>query len=134
MSADKDNETQVETILVVDDDSLVRESISLFLDAKGYSVLVAENGQEALAVLKTAPRFPCLVMLDLLMPILDGQQFLTQRAQDPVLRDIPVIVVSGNDKSDLPLEGVAAYIKKPINPDRLIEIIDRHRFRVVHTD
>ena len=99
MSGDKDNETQVETILLVDDDSLVRESISLFLDAKGYSVLEAENGQEALAVLKTAPR-----------------------------------VVSGNDKSDLPLEGVAAYIKKPINPDRLIEIIDRHRFRVVRTD
>ena len=134
MSGDKDNETQVETILVVDDDSLVRESISLFLDAKGYSVLEAENGQEALEVLKTAPRFPCLVMLDLLMPILDGQQFLTQRGQDPVLRDIPVIVVSGNDKSDLPLEGVAAYLKKPINPDHLIEIIDRHRFRVARTD
>jgi hypothetical protein len=45
-----------------------------------------------------------------------------------------VIVVSGNDKSDLPFEGVAAYLKKPINPDRLIEIIDRHPFRVVRTN
>ncbi len=85
MPGHKDNQTQVETILVVDDDSLLRESISLFLDANSYCVLEAENGQAALEVLKTAPRFPCLVMLDLLMPILDGQQFLTQRAQDPLL-------------------------------------------------
>jgi CheY-like chemotaxis protein len=101
------------------------ESMSLFLDAKGYSILEAENGQEALEVLKRAPRFPCLVVLDLFMPVLDGRGFLKHRAQDPFLRDIPVVVISGNDKSDLPLEGVAAYLSKPVKPDRLVEILDQ---------
>jgi two-component system, chemotaxis family, chemotaxis protein CheY len=118
------NQTQLEAILVVDDDPEVRESMSLFLDAKGYSVLEAKNGQEALEVLKRAPRFPCLVVLDLFMPVLDGQGFLEHRAQDPFLRVIPVIVISGNDKSDVPLEDVAAYLSKPVKPDRLVEILD----------
>jgi CheY-like chemotaxis protein len=116
----------VETILVVDDDPEVRQSMSLFLDAKGYSVVEAENGQQALELLKRVPRFPCLVLLDLFMPILDGREFLKRRAQDPVLRDIPVVVVSGNDKADVPLQGIAAYLRKPVKPDRLGEIIDQH--------
>lgn len=117
------NQRALETILVVDDDPDVRESMSRFLDAKGYSVLNAANGQEALEVLKKVPRFPRLVVLDLFMPVLDGREFLRQRAQDPVRRDIPVVVVSGNDKSDVPLEGVVAYLTKPINPGRLVEVI-----------
>jgi CheY-like chemotaxis protein len=60
------------------------------------------------------------------MPILDGREFLKCRAQDPVLRDIPVVVVIGNDKSDVPLQGIAAYLRKPVKPDRLVEIIDQH--------
>jgi CheY-like chemotaxis protein len=104
---------QVETIFVVDDDPEVRQSMSLFLDAKGYSVVEAENGQQALELSKRVPRFPCLVLLDLFMPILDGREFLKRRAQDPVLRDIPVVVVTGNDKSDVPLQGIAAYLRSP---------------------
>jgi CheY-like chemotaxis protein len=117
---------QVATILVVDDDPEVRQSMSFFLDAKGYSVVEAENGQHALELLKRVPRFPCLVLLDLFMPILDGREFLKRRAQDPVLRDIPVVVVSGNDNYDVPLQGIAAYLRKPVKPDRLEEIIDQH--------
>jgi len=60
------------------------------------------------------------------MPILDGREFLKRRAQDPVLRDIPVVVVSGNDNYDVPLQGIAAYLRKPVKPDRLEEIIDQH--------
>ena len=117
---------QVATILVVDDDPEVRQSMSFFLDAKGYSVVEAENGQEALEVLKRIRRFPCLVVLDLFMPVLNGREFLKRLAQDPVLRDIPVIVVSGNDNFDVPLEGVAAYLRKPVKPDRLVEIVDQY--------
>ena len=120
------NPPQVKTILVVDDDPEVRQSMSFFLDAKGYSVVEAENGQEALEVLKRIRRFPCLVVLDLFMPVLNGREFLKRLAQDPVLRDIPVIVVSGNDNFDVPLEGVAAYLRKPVKPDRLVEIVDQY--------
>src|ERR1700720_2657916 len=62
-----------ETVLVVDDDPQIRESLSELLDYKGYSVLQAENGRRALDVLKAVPpRTPCIVVLDLAMPVLDG--------------------------------------------------------------
>jgi CheY-like chemotaxis protein len=84
------------SVMVVDDDTSVRESMSRLLEAKGYSVLQADNGQTALDLLKKEPHFPCLVILDLAMPIMDGRRFLEIRAEDPILRDIPVVVVSGN--------------------------------------
>jgi CheY-like chemotaxis protein len=113
-------------VLLVDDDSFVRQSMSELLEARGCSVLQAENGQEALDVLKKAPRFPCLVVLDLAMPVMDGRRFLKLRAQDPILRDIPVLVVSGNMQSGEPLEGIDAYLCKPVNVECLIDIIDQH--------
>ena len=114
-----------ETILVVDDDTDVRESLSELLDEKGYSVLQAENGREALDVLKNVPHAPCIVVLDLAMPVLDGYEFLKYRAVDPALRHTPVVVVSGNPEPMQPLEDIEAYLQKPLQPDRLLEII-RH--------
>jgi CheY-like chemotaxis protein len=113
-------------VLVVDDDSSARESMAEVLDAKGYCVLQAQNGQRALDVLKKTPHFPCLVLLDLAMPVMDGREFLERRARDPILRDIPVVVVSGNTRSDEPPEGICAYLCKPVNVDRLIEVIEHH--------
>jgi CheY-like chemotaxis protein len=113
-------------VLVVDDDLYIRESMSDLLDSKGYSVLQAENGQEALEVLKSTMRFPSVVVLDLAMPIMDGRVFLKLRARDPILRGIPVIVVSGNFQSGDPLEGIDGYLSKPVNVDHLLDIIDRH--------
>lgn len=86
-------------VLVVDDDTSAREGLSELLDAKGYTVLQAENGQIALDVLKKMPHLPCLIVLDLAMPVMDGRGFLKQRALDPILRDIPVVVVSGRVRS-----------------------------------
>jgi CheY-like chemotaxis protein len=100
--------------------------MSDLLDSKGYSVLQAENGQEAFEVLKSTMRFPCVVVLDLAMPIMDGRMFLKLRARDPILRRIPVIVVSGNFQSADPLEGIDGYLSKPVNVDHLLDIIDRH--------
>jgi two-component system, chemotaxis family, chemotaxis protein CheY len=120
------NVSDEKLVLVVDDDSSVRESIAEMLEAKGYAVLQAENGQKALDVLKSTQHFPCLVILDLAMPIMDGRGFLKQRAEDSILRDIPVVIVSGNAQSDEPLEGICAYLRKPVNVDRLIDLIDHH--------
>jgi len=113
-----------ETILVVDDDPQIRESLTELLDHRGYSVLQAENGRRALDVLKQVPpRTPCIVVLDLAMPVLDGHQFLRYRAEDPRLRHIPVVVVSGNPQPQHPLEGIEAYLQKPLEPEVLLEII-----------
>jgi CheY-like chemotaxis protein len=118
--------TNEDIVLVVDDDPFVRESLSELLDAKGYSVLQAENGQKAIEVLKKTPRFPCLVVLDLAMPVMDGRAFLKERAADPALRDIPVVVVSGNVKPEEEIEGIDAFLRKPVKVDRLLKIIDQH--------
>ncbi|MGA8643378.1 response regulator [Candidatus Binatus sp.] len=113
-------------VLVVDDDSGNRETMSELLDNKGYSVLQAENGQRALDILKKNPQHPCLVVLDMAMPIMDGRGFLKRRAHDPDLRNIPVVVVSGNSQKGAPLQGIDAYFRKPVDVERLIEVIDQH--------
>src|SRR5271163_1756265 len=94
------NSSDEKLVLVVDDDLSVRESMAELLDVKGYCVLQAENGQRALDVLKKTPHFPCLVLLDLAMPVMGGPELLEPRAQDPILRAIPVVIVSGNARTD----------------------------------
>ena len=111
------------SVMVVDDDTSVRESMSRLLEAKGFSVLQADNGQTALDLLKKEPHFPCLVILDLAMPIMDGRRFLEIRAEDPILRDIPVVVVSGNPPPPKEPKGIEAYLTKPVSVDRLIHVI-----------
>jgi CheY-like chemotaxis protein len=111
-------------VLVVDDDRTVRESLSGLLDMEGYSVLAAENGQTALDILKKGIYFPCLILLDLAMPIMDGRGFLKLRAKDPMLRQIPVVVVSGEPPRGEQLGGIEGYLQKPVRFDRLIATID----------
>ena len=123
MSADKQADEKL--LLIVDDDSSVRESMSALLDANGYRVQQAENGQRALELLKKMPHLPCLIVLDLAMPVLDGRGFLKLRAADPILQDIPVVVVSGNPTGRR-IEGIDAYLRKPVEVDRLIQVIDQH--------
>lgn len=115
-----------EAVLVVDDDPDTREVLSELLDASGLKVMQAENGLKALDVLKKTPRFPCLVLLDLSMPVLDGRGFLKRRAKDPTLRDIPVVVISASNQPGEPLEGIEEYLRKPVKVDRLMEIIDHY--------
>jgi CheY-like chemotaxis protein len=112
-------------VLVVDDDSSTREGLCKLLNSRGYSALQAQDGQTALQLLKRMPHFPCLVVLDLAMPVMDGAGFLNARAHDPILRDIPVVIVSGNMRSAKSFDGIDAYLCKPVNIDRLLEVIDQ---------
>jgi len=114
-----------EAVLVVDDDPDTREALSELLDASGLRVLQAENGKIALEVLKRTPQFPCLVLLDLSMPVLDGRGFLKRLAKDPLLRDIPVVVISASNQP-AELEGIEEFLRKPVRVERLMEIIDQY--------
>src|ERR1700677_1350551 len=82
-------------VLVVDDYRDVRESLSNLLAVEGYSVLETDNGQIALELLEGGSHFPRMILLDLAMPVMDGRRFLKLRAEDTMLRRIPVVVVSG---------------------------------------
>jgi len=109
------------TVLVVDDEADIRESLRDALKDEGYDVLLASNGQEALDLLPAVPR-PCAVILDILMPVMSGADaFRTIRAT-PSLADIPILI-STSDPSRAPT--AATVMKKPISLDRLLSMVDR---------
>jgi CheY-like chemotaxis protein len=114
-------------ILVVDDDEDTRNSMAMVLELQGYGVVTAANGQEALERLRDAD-LPCLILLDLMMPVLDGWQFRDQQRQDPALAPIPVVVVSAHGALDEKAAALdaAAYLRKPIELDQLLNTVQRH--------
>jgi CheY-like chemotaxis protein len=112
------------TILLVDDDLELSDTMSEFLKIRGYATLQAQNGQNAIDLLKTMAALPLLIVLDMSMPVLDGRGFLKRRVKDPVLLGIPVVVVSGSDAPASPPMNIIAYLRKPISMKRLMSIIE----------
>jgi CheY-like chemotaxis protein len=112
-------------ILVVDDDADIREVLSEVLIESGHEVMTASNGLEALHILRNGWA-PCLVLLDLMMPVMDGYLFLAERNSDPVLARIPITVITAGRQVDVArLEG-ATLVAKPIRLPALLSIIDKH--------
>ncbi len=117
----------MKTILLVEDDAALREALQGALQERGYRVEVAEEGEAALAWLQREPR-PSLILLDLMMPGLNGWDFLSRRRIDPSLPAIPVVVISGQllgpeRDSVLPADG---FVRKPIDMDELLAEVQRH--------
>jgi CheY-like chemotaxis protein len=113
-------------VLLVEDDCLLREMASLVLAGEGYRVATASNGKDAIHRLRHFER-PNLILLDLMMPGMDGWQFRQELKKDANLASIPVVVVSAAD--DLEKEasslGAAAYLQKPVDGEKLIEAVRR---------
>ena len=110
-------------ILVVDDDRLVVDLAKHALQSKGYEVITAQDGQDALEILKQ--KTPDLILLDVQMPIMDGYTFVLKKSTDPAIARIPVIVLTSVTKTE-PLfkrHGVKAYLLKPINTKDLLDKI-----------
>ena len=114
-------------ILLVDDDPLVREAIETLLRVEGYRVATAAQGQQALDRLRGGFE-PCVIVLDLMMPVKDGWQFRAEQVQDPHLARIPVIVCSGvpGVAHKAAALGIADHVQKPIGVETLLELIGRH--------
>src|SRR5262249_26330672 len=87
-------------ILLVEDDGDTRDGITPVLEGVGYKVESVTNGQEALDQLRTSTAPPCLILLDLMMPVMDGWQFRDEQQRDPFLSSIPVVVVSADGNVD----------------------------------
>ena len=113
-------------ILLIDDNPMTREAISMILAGAGYCVALASNGADALQRLREHRR-PDLILLDLAMPILDGQHFRHAQQQDQALASIPIVVFSGADraKEEAVALGAAACLHKPADPGRLLEVVRR---------
>lgn len=113
-------------MLLVDDDEAMRESLSEFLEGEGFVVRTAQHGQEALDLLRDV-ELPGLILLNFMMPVMNGTQFLAAQKNDARLRDIPVVILSAwarDWKGDT--LGVDAVLAKPIDPARLIAVVRRY--------
>ncbi|REG29801.1 response regulator receiver domain-containing protein [Archangium gephyra] len=127
-------------VLIVEDDPDIRESLQHFLEAHGYPVVAASHGKEALEYLGRAPR-PSMVVLDMNLPVMDGNRLLTARKGDDLLRTIPVVILSaalgGMSPRDRALYassyGVAAFLGKPADPRQVLEAVERHGLRAEET-
>lgn len=110
---------ETRTVLVVDDEPDIRDSLKDALGDEGYAVLGASNGQEALRLLPTLRR-PCAIILDIIMPVMSGTEFYQQLRANPAMADIPVLI-STSDPSRAPQS--VPIVKKPINLERLLSVV-----------
>ena len=107
------------TVLIVEDDLDTREMLGRFLELEGYTVETAENGKRALERLGSGVG-ACVILLDLMMPVMDGWQFRQEQIRDATLADIPVIVVSAAGRERLEKIHANAYLSKPVDLDELL--------------
>ncbi len=109
------------TILVVDDSATVRKFVALSLEMQGFSVVQAADGSDALE--KLAQQEVSLVITDLNMPQMDGLELVASLRENPLHKELPVIVLSSLDevlnKEQLTVLGVQSYLRKPLNCQRL---------------
>lgn len=113
-------------LLLIEDDPVIREALAELLKIEGYRVDAVSNGQEALRFLKAASVLPNLIILDLMMPIMDGFQFRNEQRQNETIAGIPVVIMSadGNVTQKQERIGSLGYLKKPIDIDLALRTID----------
>src|SRR5882724_3555822 len=107
--------THFASVMVVDDNADIREAICGVLEAEGYTALSVEHGQQALDLIDQGRR-PCVVLLDLMMPVMSGWEFMKAVNQKHDLDDLPIVVVSAF--SEQPAEGARRVLKKPLDIDQ----------------
>jgi CheY-like chemotaxis protein len=114
-------------ILVVEDDDDIRESLVEILEDEGYPVEGAKHGQDALERLRSAAVLPCVILLDLMMPVMDGLEFRAQQSLDPGLRDVPVVVITADARfaDKAATLHAAGALRKPVSLAELLEVAER---------
>jgi CheY-like chemotaxis protein len=119
--------TTAHPVLVVEDDADIRDAMIGILEAEGYAVRGACHGAEALAELQAGSR-PCIILLDLMMPVMDGWAFCREREKDPALATIPIVVVSAVARHDPRNACVRAveHLTKPIDVAKLLATVERY--------
>jgi CheY-like chemotaxis protein len=114
--------TQVRSVLLVDDDEDVLDSVRELLVSHGYVVAEARDGRQALDYLRDNPP-PFLILLDLVMPRMDGWEFLVRKAQDEKLAALPVVITSGTEAN---LPSNFAAVRKPWNLADLLNLVRKY--------
>ena len=115
------------TILIVDDDEDIVETLTMVLAEAGYSIVTASNGEGALAHLQSGLR-PALILLDLMMPVMNAWQLHERLAGDPALGAVPIVAISGDGSIQRKAQqvGAAAWLRKPFDLVDLLETVRHH--------
>jgi len=112
-------------VLIVEDDEDLRDMMAQMLTIEGFDATAVANGREALDYLRRAIK-PHVILLDLMMPVMDGWEFRRRQQADPELAPVPVIVLSALDRSRAAPVDAIAFLKKPLDFDRLLELVRDH--------
>ena len=118
----KDRDTS-KFVLIVDDDPNLLDVTRFVIESEGIAVETARNGEEALALLR-AHKLPGLVLLDLMMPVMNGWEFLSEVAKDPLLKLIPVVALTAVERAHAP--GAVEILRKPMDLAALIRVVERY--------
>jgi two-component system chemotaxis response regulator CheY len=117
-------------VLVIDDDAEIRQALTEILEDEEYTVRCASNGREALEILSRGP-CPDVILLDVMMPVMDGWHFLSARLGVPELVEVPIIIISAGFDAEREAHkvGVFEFARKPLHVDDLVERIESCRRR-----
>jgi CheY-like chemotaxis protein len=121
-------------VLIVDDDLDILEALAELLESEGYAVTTVTDGQAALSCLRGGLR-PCVILLDLMMPGMNGWDFRAEQMKDAELRDIPVVVVTAAAVTEAALRaqlGDISLVYKPPMHDELVSVVRRHCGEPLH--
>jgi CheY-like chemotaxis protein len=116
--------TEPYLVLVVDDDSGIREITAALLENRGFRVVQASNGLEALNLLE-GTLIPSAILLDIGMPVLDGIGFRRLQLENPTIAGVPVILVTGDERQQLSNLGAVSVLRKPVDTGKLVEEVRR---------
>lgn len=120
--------TDAQTVLVVDDDEIMRSALKRILDSEGYNVILAEDGLQLSKVLETTKLD--MVLLDVNLPWVDGFELCRLIKSHPTLNDVPLILVSGRKSADDVERGIESgaddYVTKPFEIDYMLNVIKKH--------
>lgn len=114
-------------VFIVEDDPDLCSVQSDILESEGYTVEIALNGSEALEHLRSTSRRPCLILLDLMMPVMNGWQFRSEQLRDPALAGIPVVITSADTNIHDKAASIhaAGYLQKPLRLEDLLDTVGR---------
>jgi CheY-like chemotaxis protein len=120
--------TETRSILIIDDEHLIREILREALESVGFSVVTAPNGKDGLAQMNHPPALS-LILLDLMMPTMGGREFLDFILNHKLLSLVPVVVISAMADATNSL-GAKAFLRKPVDLDKILNLVSLHALPV----